>query len=132
MTEVIDRKHAAANPGGDDPRAAVAVYYDGACPVCRREIGWYTAMRGAAGIRWIDVADPAAPLPDGLDREALLRRFTVRRRDGETATGAAGFSALWRALGPTRALGVVTDRQPFRLVGEGLYRFFLRVRALWR
>lgn len=128
MTEVIDRDA----PASTDPRAAGTVWYDGACPVCRSEIGWYTAMRGAGDVAWIDVSDPGAAVPEGLDRDRLLRRFTVRRRDGALASGAAGFSALWRALGPTRTLGIVTDRQPFRAVGEGLYRLFLRLRLLWR
>ncbi len=115
-----------------DPLAARVVFYDGACPVCRREIGWYGAMRGAEAVDWRDVADPETPLPAGLDRAALLKRFTIRRGTGEIVSGAAAFSALWRALGPTRLLGRVTDRQPFRLVGEALYRLFLRIRLIWR
>ena len=129
MTEVV------SHPGGvatADRRAAATVWYDGACPVCRREIGWYRAMRGADGVAWIDVSAPDAALPGGLDREALLRRFTVRRRDGTLVTGAEAFSALWRALGPTRALGRLTDRQPFRWLGEIAYRAFLRLRSVWR
>ncbi len=115
-----------------DPNAAEAVWYDGACPVCTREIGWYRRMRGAEDVRWIDVSRPDAPLPEGETREALLGRFTVARRSGALASGAAGFSALWRALGPTRTLGRLTDREPFRTVGEGLYRLFLRLRRIWR
>lgn len=108
------------------------MWYDGACPVCRREIGWYRGMRGAEGIDWIDVSAPDAPLPEGRDRAALLRRFTVRRRDGRLADGAEGFAALWRALGPTRLLGRLADREPFRTLGEAAYRAFLRLRTAWR
>ncbi|MGF1445385.1 MAG: thiol-disulfide oxidoreductase DCC family protein [Pikeienuella sp.] len=108
------------------------MFYDGACPVCRREIGWYRKMRGAEAISWQDVADPATPIPSGVDRAQLLRRFTVIRVNGEAAQGAAGFSALWRALRPTRLLGRLTDREPFRSIGEVLYRAFLRIRSLWR
>lgn len=119
-------------PTSADPRAAATVFYDGGCPVCRREIGWYRGMRGGDKIAWRDISDPAAPIPPGHDRAAMLGRFTVLRRDGSPATGAAGFSALWRALGPTRPLGRLTDRHPFRAAGEMLYRLFLRLRPLWR
>ncbi|MEM9145236.1 MAG: DCC1-like thiol-disulfide oxidoreductase family protein [Pseudomonadota bacterium] len=128
MTHVLSHPPRTAS----DPRAAGTVFYDGQCPVCSREIGWYHRMRGGAEVTWRDVADPATPIPDGLDRKAMLGRFTVQRRDGTLATGAAGFTALWRAIGPTRWLGLLTDREPFRTLGEGLYRLFLRLRLLWR
>jgi predicted DCC family thiol-disulfide oxidoreductase YuxK len=116
-----------------DPRAAEAVFHDGDCPVCRREIGWYSTMRGGEAIDWIDVARAdASGLPEGRSREQLLRRFTVRRRDGAVVDGARGFVALWRAIGPTRPLGILCDRWPLVQVAEIAYRAFLRVRVLWR
>jgi predicted DCC family thiol-disulfide oxidoreductase YuxK len=113
-----------------DDRAAATVFYDGACPVCRREIGWYRGMRGAERIEWRDIASEAPP--EGFDREALLKRFTVIRGTGEVVSGAEGFAALWRGLRPTRWLGVLADRRPFLWIGEGLYRAFLRLRTAWR
>ncbi|MEM6549782.1 MAG: DUF393 domain-containing protein [Pseudomonadota bacterium] len=119
---------------GTAPRAAATVFFDGACPVCRREISWYRGMVGADAVAWVDVAAdlPAAELPAGKDRQALLGRFTVTRQDGAVVDGAAGFVALWRALGPTRRIGAVLDRWPFVALGEIAYRLFLRLRRLWR
>lgn len=115
-------------------RAAAAVYFDGGCPLCSREIATYRAMTGAEDMAWIDVNDPAnaARLPEGTTREALLARFTVRRQDGALADGAAGFVALWRGLDRTRGIARVLDRQPFLAIAEGAYRLFLRLRPLWR
>ncbi|MEM7423767.1 MAG: DUF393 domain-containing protein [Pseudomonadota bacterium] len=124
-----------------DLRAAVRVFYDGGCPICRREIGWYQRRAGADAIDWLDVADyPAdvppdndtAPLPAGLQREDLLMRFTVQRADGKTARGAAGFIALWRAIPATAWAGRLLDNPVTTAAGEIAYRFFLRVRPLWR
>ena len=129
MNDVLPSRAAAAKA---DPHAAAIVWYDGACPVCRREIGWYGKMSGAASVVFQDIADSATPLPDGADRAAMLKRFTVRRRDGRLETGAPAFSALWRALGPTRTIGRLTDRQPFRAMGEIAYRTFLAIRPLRR
>ncbi|MEM1346430.1 MAG: DUF393 domain-containing protein [Pseudomonadota bacterium] len=113
-----------------DPRAAERVFYDGACPVCSKEIGWYRKMRGAEAVEWVDIAN--GPTPEGFEREALLKRFTIVRRNGEAVTGAEAFAALWRALGPTRLLGRFSDRQPFLWIGERLYRLFLKLRMAWR
>lgn len=32
------------------------VYYDGGCPVCRREIGFYQTCPGAEHIAWQDIS----------------------------------------------------------------------------
>lgn len=127
MSETLEQPRPVAPA---DPAAAATVFYDGACPLCRREIAQYRAMSGAEGIAWVDIA--AEEPPTGWNRDELLGRFTALRGDGRVARGAAGFAALWRGLGPLRWLGRLADRQPFLLVGEGLYRLFLRLRPLWR
>lgn len=111
-------------------RAATRVYYDGGCPVCRREIGWYRTWRGADAIDWVDLTD--ADLDPKLDRCALMQRFTVERKDGTTADGAAGFVALWRALPGTRPLGWALDNAVATWLLERAYRGFLAMRGMWR
>lgn len=119
--------------GMADPKAATTVFFDGACPVCRREIETYRRMTGADAMEWVDVATvPEEALPDGKDRAALLARFTVRRADGQLADGAAGFLSVWRALPRTAAIARVLDRPPFTWVAERAYRGFLVLRRLWR
>lgn len=39
------------------------VYFDGACPVCSREIATYRRAQGAEALRFIDVSRPDAPSP---------------------------------------------------------------------
>ena len=34
--------------------APIRVYYDGACPICSREIAFYRARPGAQGFAWVD------------------------------------------------------------------------------
>ena len=116
-----------------DPRAAVRVFYDGACPLCRREIGWYMNRTGADRIEWLDVsATTQERMPAGLTREDLMLRFTVERRDGVTARGAAGFVAVWRALPGTARLARLADNRIVVGIGEALYRAMLRIRPLWQ
>jgi len=109
------------------------VYYDGGCPVCSREIGFYQRRQGAECLAWVDVtqADDAA-LGAGLSREAALARIHVRRADGSIAEGAAAFAEIWRGLPGLRWLGLLLAIPPFGAFAELGYRLFLRARKLWR
>jgi predicted DCC family thiol-disulfide oxidoreductase YuxK len=117
--------------GTSDPAAAQAVFYDGGCPICRREIAAYRHMRGMDAIEWRDVTDAGTDL-SGLDRDAAMARFHARRADGAIVSGAAAFLAVWRRSDRLRPLAIVLDRQPFRGVLELGYRGFLKIRPLWR
>jgi predicted DCC family thiol-disulfide oxidoreductase YuxK len=39
----------------------LTVYYDGGCPICAREIGFYRARPGAEGFDWVNVAGVDVP-----------------------------------------------------------------------
>ena len=92
-------------------------------------------MRGGDGLDWVDIAglhERPKGLPEHLSLVDLMRRFTICRQDGLYVSGGAGFVSLWRALGPLRWLGVLTDHKVGRGLGELAYRLFLRLRILWR
>ncbi len=112
---------------------ALTVYYDGGCPVCRREIAMYQRQPGAERCAWVDassVQDEA--IAEDLSRADALARMHVRRADGQLVDGAAAFIALWQALPSTRWLGRVAGVPPLPWLLELGYRGFLRVRRLWR
>ncbi|MEM6488972.1 MAG: DUF393 domain-containing protein [Pseudomonadota bacterium] len=116
-----------------DQAAAATVFYDGGCPVCAREIRAYRRQAGAEAVTWVDVsAAPDNALPEGADRDALMRRFTVRRRDGRLVDGPAGFAAVWRALPRLSRFARLLERAPLSWVAEFGYRLFLMLRPLWR
>lgn len=107
----------------------LTVFYDGACPLCAREIGVYQRQRGAGRIRWVDVHGKAeADLPAGLDREATLRRFHVSRPDGTTLSGARAFAELWAGLPGLAWAGRLAKIAPVTAFLEIGYRGFLYAR----
>lgn len=114
-----------------DPNAAGEVFYDGACPICSREIALYKRM-ASDDVAWRDVSGAEAPGVEGRSREQLLARFHVRRADGTLVSGFRAFMAIWRATPRLRWVGRLLDRQPFAALGEGAYRAFLALRPLWR
>ena len=46
--------------------ASLAVFYDGACPLCQREIALYRDLPASEPVEFVDVSDPAQPAPAGL------------------------------------------------------------------
>ncbi len=109
---------------------ALTVLYDGACPLCRREIGVYRHLRSGTPICFADVSDAAVPLPTGTTRQQLLKRFHVQRRDGELLSGAQAFLALWAVLPGWRWLALAGRLPGSVWLMERAYRLFLRIRPM--
>lgn len=118
-------------PGGSVPH--LTVLYDGACPLCRREIGIYRGLRPLrpnSSVCFADVNDSALELPPGTTREQLLARFHVRGHDGQLLSGAQAFLALWAALPGWRWLALAGRLPGVVWFMERSYRFFLRFRPV--
>lgn len=111
----------------DAPR--LTVFYDGGCPLCRREIAFYRRRRGAGRIAWIDVSRTTErDVAPGLTCKDALTRFHVRDTDGALHSGGAGFARLWRELPAFAPLGRFCLLRPVAPVVETSYRLFLRFR----
>ena len=107
----------------------LTVFYDGACPLCRAEIGIYKNCEGVDRVAFVDVADAAAgTVAPGLDRAAALARFHVKHADGRLVSGAAGFADLWSALPGWQRLGRLMRIPGILIIAEYTYRGFLHVR----
>jgi predicted DCC family thiol-disulfide oxidoreductase YuxK len=116
VTETVDRS------------PPLTVLYDGACPLCRREIGVYRGLQSNTSVCFADVSDDTLPLPPGTTRGQLLARFHVRRADGQLLSGAPAFLALWAVLPGWRWLARAGRLPGAAWAMERLYRHFLR----WR
>lgn len=104
------------------------VYFDGSCPLCRREISYYQAQEGAQAISFVDVSSPDAELGPGLERAQSLARLHVREHCGKLVSGAAAFVSVWRTLPRLAWLARIARLPGVLLLLEGGYRGFLIVR----
>ena len=111
--------------GMSQPATQVTVWFDGGCPLCRREIALMRRLDRRGRIAFVDVADPAGSCP--IDRADLLARFHAREGD-ILLSGAAAFGAMWRAIPMLRPLGLAARWPAVEWVLERAYRRFLR----WR
>lgn len=104
----------------------VKVWFDGACPLCRREIALMRRLDKRGAITFVDVAsgaDPSCP----IDRAQLLARFHAEE-GGVVYSGAAAFAAMWRAIPLLRPLGLAARNGLVLRVLEAAYLRFLKVR----
>ncbi|MCB9558469.1 MAG: DUF393 domain-containing protein [Deltaproteobacteria bacterium] len=79
---------------------SLEVYYDGACPLCRREAEIIARRDTANQILLIDIADArfdAATVGRPLDE--LMARIHARDRDGEVYRGVEVFRQIYARLG---------------------------------
>jgi predicted DCC family thiol-disulfide oxidoreductase YuxK len=112
-----------------DPRRGT-VWFDGGCPLCRREIAWMQRLNWRRRIHFVDLIsaeDASCP----LDRGELLARFHARE-GGRLLDGAAAFAAMWRAIPLFWPLGQLARLPPALTLLEAAYVRFLRWRARWR
>jgi predicted DCC family thiol-disulfide oxidoreductase YuxK len=76
------------------------VFYDGSCPICRREIKYYKNRDEHGRLSLVDITDPSFVAGDfGLDPEAVNRELYVCTADGNVYTAVEGFRKIWQAVG---------------------------------
>ena len=103
----------------------VTVWFDGACPLCRREIAFMRRLDRRRRIQFIDVSEPTTSCP--IDRQQLLERFHASE-NGQLHSGAAAFGAMWRQIPWLRPLGLAARNRWILAALERAYLLFLRVR----
>ena len=105
------------------------VFYDGACPLCAREISCYRNLTGSNEINWVDVAtDFDSENCKDLSQENALRRFHVRTKAGILVSGGEAFIELWANFSYFKILANVLRWWPLRWMINRFYDGFLKIR----
>ena len=105
------------------------MFYDGGCPLCRREIKHYRRLDSANRIDWIDISRDASLVQAmGVTLDTAMARLHVLHRDGWLATGAYAFAVVWSELPYYRWLARLLYGLGLLPLLERLYSRFAR----WR
>jgi len=105
------------------------VFYDGGCPLCRREIVHYQRIDREHRIQWMDIQQEADTLEEnGLSWQQAMQRMHVRDSDGRMVSGAAAFVALWRHIPRYRFLARIVALPGINWTAEQVYSIFARRR----
>jgi predicted DCC family thiol-disulfide oxidoreductase YuxK len=112
------------------PSPAFTVFYDGACPLCTREIAFYRRRKGADRIQWVDVAQVSneGEVAPGLARADALARFHVMDEAGRLVSGGRAFAEILARLDRFRLIGRILRREPLASLLDGAYSVFLPLR----
>ena len=109
--------------------AEIAMLYDGACPLCRREVAHYRRMDRAGRIEFRNIADPAFDGDAcGIDRKTAMARLHVVDRAGGVHVGVPAFVEVWRRLPRYRVLPLVVRLPGVAWLLERGYDWFARRR----
>jgi predicted DCC family thiol-disulfide oxidoreductase YuxK len=106
------------------------VFYDGECPLCRREIAGLRRLDREAQIRFTDIAAPsgaARASTFGLEHDQLMARIHGRTADGEIVEGVEVFRQLYGAVGFKTLVGL-TRLPGLRSALDAAYTVFARNR----
>jgi predicted DCC family thiol-disulfide oxidoreductase YuxK len=108
----------------------IAVFYDGKCGLCRREISHYQRIAPAGVFDWIDITVNPEPfesrgftVPEGLKALHVLDDSVTMRK------GLAAFAVIWQKLPALWPMLALMLRIPLVLpLAEKIYAAF----ASWR
>jgi demethoxyubiquinone hydroxylase (CLK1/Coq7/Cat5 family) len=128
MMPAIKNMNSATTTSGSLRCDALTVMFDGACPLCRREVGVYQQLTPLQPVVWTDVSALDATVLSEQERQKFLSRFHVRLPGGEWLSGAAAFVALWLSLPGWRWLGRLAALPGVTPLLERTYSGFLRYR----
>ena len=104
------------------------VFFDGSCPLCRAEIGYYRRKDHAGAFCFVDVSEAGAAIPEGIIQQRAVERFHVRSGDGRVLSGAAAFVEVWTRLPKWRWAARAASLPGALAALELGYRMFLPVR----
>lgn len=100
------------------------ILYNGACPVCRREIDHYRRLdqEDAQDLAFTDISQSTPTLDQlGLAQDAARRRLHVLDADGELLVGIPAFAAIWDRLPRYRWLAAIVRLPVLRNVLPWIY-----------
>ena len=114
----------------DSEATQSVVYFDGSCPLCNAEIGYYRRSDVAEALCFVDVSKTNVELDKGLNKQQAMRRFHVRTREGKLISGAAAFVEVWSRLPNWKWVAQVAALPGAISMLEICYKMFLPVRPV--
>jgi predicted DCC family thiol-disulfide oxidoreductase YuxK len=106
-------------------RQLVVMYFDGGCPLCRREVAHYQRIDRQQRVKWVDIDADATALQDiGVSHEAAMKRLHVTDHQGRLVTGAYAFKVLWQELPAYRWLAKLVSPAWLLTTLDKLYSVF--------
>lgn len=76
----------------------LTIFYDGACPLCKREMRWYQSNNPHGRLTFVDISQvDFVAEAYGRSNQDFMARMHVRDADGVYTTGVDAFILIWQA-----------------------------------
>ena len=114
-----------------DAKWELRLFFDGACPLCRREIEVIQRFPRSSRVEFTDIAAPSFRARDhGLSFGDLMSEIHAQLPDGRFVTGVEAFRRLYSTIGFSWVVWI-TRVPPISSLLEMAYRLFARNRLRW-
>ena len=108
----------------------VTVYYDGECPLCRREIGIYKRLKSSGNIDYVNIETTNFICNDlNLKKSQLKARFHIKK-NGRFLSGGYAFVELWKHYPRLKVLYYIFNSRLMGYVLDMIYNGFLMLRPV--
>lgn len=75
------------------------MFYDGECPLCRREVNHYIAIDQGEKIEWVNIHEqPERLTPLGVSLTTAMARLHALDQHGDLYRGVPAFMVIWEQL----------------------------------
>jgi predicted DCC family thiol-disulfide oxidoreductase YuxK len=121
----VEQKAVLHEPPTPKKASALRVFFDGGCPLCRREIEFYRRLKPLQRFEWVDIDRERHRLDDyDVDYARAMARLHVQTPDGALHTGAYAFLTMWRGLPGWRRLAWLLDKGRLAPLLDRAYGWF--------
>jgi predicted DCC family thiol-disulfide oxidoreductase YuxK/MFS family permease len=103
--KTLTRRSVAATMAGAHTQDTTELFYDGACPVCRREIAFLERHDSEGRLSFSDITAPDFELP-GKTQAALMTKIHARLPNGTFIEGVEVFRHVYALLGYRRSVAI--------------------------
>ncbi|WP_341503224.1 DUF393 domain-containing protein [Gallaecimonas sp. GXIMD4217] len=104
----------------------LTVFYDGACPRCRRDRANFERWAPQAPVQWLDITDRDQELKAlGLEPSRALRELHVRDQQGRLHIELDAYMLLFRYVWWLRPLGAIIGLPGIRPLVSRWYRWWV-------
>ncbi|MBV0931886.1 thiol-disulfide oxidoreductase DCC family protein [Marinobacterium weihaiense] len=105
------------------------LFYDGQCPLCRKEIAHYRRLDSQQRVDWRDLFDPDLDLAAyGITHEDAMRVIHGVDTQGQLQRGIAAFMPIWDALPGYRHLARMIRILHLQRPLDRIYHWFAKRR----
>ena len=117
----------------------VTLFWDGSCPLCRKEITYYKWLDAEQRrVEWVDIdAEPERLTPHGVPIEAAMAKIHGLDKHGSLVVGVPAFLSVWEVMPYWRVLPPILRSFPFVMpFADAAYAWWakrrLGISARWR